>query len=59
MVLNSSEIASNRPWTSVLMFWGMPELIVLTLVADLALTNVYIPLWDRKTGDRTSAERKY
>lgn len=41
------------------MFWGMPELIVLTLVADLALTNVYIPLWDRKTGDRTSAERKY
>lgn len=42
MVLNSSEIASNLPWTSVLIFWGIPELIVLTLVVDLALTNVYI-----------------
>jgi hypothetical protein len=59
MVLNSSEMASNLPWTSVLIFCGIPELIVLTLVVDLALTNVYIPLRDRKTGDHTSEERKY
>lgn len=48
MALNSSEIASNRPWTSVLIFGGISELMVLTLVADLALTNVYIPLWASK-----------
>lgn len=42
MALNNSEIASNRPWTSMLIFWGIPELIVLTLVTSLALTNVYI-----------------
>lgn len=36
IVLNSSEIASNRPWTSVLIAGGMPELIVLTLVFGLA-----------------------
>lgn len=44
MALNSSEIASNRPWTSVLIFGGILALIVLTLVADLAFTNVYITL---------------
>lgn len=58
MALNSSEMASNRPWTSVLIVWGIPELIVLTLVVDLAFTNVYIPPRARETGDYTSAERK-
>lgn len=59
MVLKSSEIASNRPWTSVLIFGGIPEPIVLTLVPDLALTNVYILVQARKTGDYTSAARKF
>lgn len=61
MVLNNSEIASNRPWTSMLIFWGIPELIVLTLVTSLALTNmyIYIPLRACKSGSYTSAERKY
>lgn len=54
MALNSSEIASNRPCTSVLIFGGISELIVLTLVADLALANglpklVTIPLQRENT----------
>lgn len=61
MTLNNSEIASNRPWTSVLIFWGIPELIVLTLVASLALANMYIHILVRacKSGGYTSVERKY
>jgi hypothetical protein len=51
-------MASNRPWTSVLIAGGMPELIVLTLVLGLALAKAYIPLRALKMGDYTSAERK-
>lgn len=58
MVLNSSEMASNRPWTSVLIAGGIPELIVLTLVVGLALTKAYILLRALKMDDYTFAERK-